>query len=93
MAAVYLQCGSGCSAEGPCKNICYDPTILGVYQDPSIEQLNYVSWSRSQNALPDRYYFDESAGEDVPVYVIDTGATLDHVVSKWLVDSASTQKR
>ncbi|KAI8277031.1 hypothetical protein K4K60_007263 [Colletotrichum sp. SAR11_57] len=26
-----------------------------------------------------RYYFDVSAGEDVPVYIVDTGATMDHI--------------
>jgi hypothetical protein len=27
------------------------------------------------------YFFDDTAGQDVPVYILDTGAQLDHPVS------------
>jgi len=73
---------------------CTDPTTALVYQNTQIEErgphaaysvdhLNYVSWSA---ALPSplgpqkRYVFDESSGEGTPVYVIDTGANLNHGV-------------
>lgn len=29
-----------------------------------------------------QYFFDESAGEDIPVYIVDTGANLRHPVSR-----------
>lgn len=29
----------------------------------------------------ERFFFDESAGEDIPVYIVDTGANLEHPVS------------
>lgn len=40
-------------------------------------QLKFVSQPRDA-APPDKYFFDESEGNNVPVYILDTGATIDH---------------
>lgn len=38
---------------------------------------------------PEKYYFDESAGDGVPVYVVDTGVNTEHPVGypPWPVPS------
>ena len=68
----------------------YDYTRQGV---------SYVSWPpKDVNADPDltRYWFDDSAGNGVNVYVVDTGANLDHSEfsysnqrTRWLLPSAA----
>ncbi|KAH7120544.1 hypothetical protein EDB81DRAFT_914184 [Dactylonectria macrodidyma] len=61
---------------------CWDPTIDLVYQADAPAQLTYVSWPESPRVLlselDNRYYFDDSSGRDVDVWVMDTGATADH---------------
>lgn len=64
---------------------CWDPTVELVWQQDAPEQLSYVSWPNtnprtSLSALQGRYYFDDSSGQDVDVWVMDTGATADHPV-------------
>ncbi|PGH04727.1 hypothetical protein AJ79_07006 [Helicocarpus griseus UAMH5409] len=41
------------------------------------DQLVFVS-TRDLSKSPKKYLFDKSAGEDFPVYIIDTGAQIDH---------------
>jgi hypothetical protein len=50
------------------------------YAQNGQSQLTYVSW-RPNFPRPQNYLFDDSAGEDINVYIVDTGATLDHPVS------------
>ncbi|KAK2774133.1 hypothetical protein CKAH01_13227 [Colletotrichum kahawae] len=44
-------------------------------------QMSYISANEgsTDDRYNQRYYFDVSAGEDVPVYIVDTGATMDHI--------------
>lgn len=65
---------------------CYDPTIELVYEEDAGLQLSYLSWPNTNprtpfSVLKDRYYFDDSFGEDVPVWVVDSGLTANHPVS------------
>jgi hypothetical protein len=55
-----------------------------VYQDNAYDHLTYVSWPQNLKEPLPRYIFDESAGEGVPVYVVDTGANLQHSVGRFL---------
>ncbi|KAH7139640.1 hypothetical protein B0J13DRAFT_638583 [Dactylonectria estremocensis] len=62
---------------------CWDPTIELVYQTDAPAQLSYVSWPDMTprvrlEVLQNRYYFDDSSGQNVDVWVMDTGATADH---------------
>jgi hypothetical protein len=73
VASVNQDCGNACDYE--------DPTIATVYQADTPEQLQYMSWTSPSNP-PDqsRYYFDDSAGEGIKTYIIDTGAAMNHEV-------------
>ncbi|KAF2159857.1 hypothetical protein M409DRAFT_60451 [Zasmidium cellare ATCC 36951] len=65
----------------PCDQQCDDPTSAIVYQN-AVEQLQFVSWPESRGidigALNGRYYFDESNGEGIRVYIVDTGVNRNH---------------
>lgn len=64
------------------RNSCpVDPTNAVVYQKDPPSQLSYLSWPEYLPEPLKRYHFDESGGADVPVYVLDTGAHLDHEVN------------
>lgn len=82
VGSIYLECGEDC----------FDPTTAVVYQDstanPDVRgttpsQLVFVSQENPvvAQAGPPRYFFDDSAGEDVPVFIVDSGASLDHKAS------------
>ena len=51
-----------------------------VYQSDAKAQLTFMSWPEYLPDALNRYYFDDSAGQGVDVYVLDTGAHLDHPV-------------
>jgi hypothetical protein len=70
---------------------CADPLIAShwryqrQYVDKVIETVNgrpqMVYLSKNQGDTYDApYTFDESAGDAIPVYIVDTGAQLDHTV-------------
>ena len=84
VASVYSECGLLCPKNASCDYTCYDPSIAQVYQEQyqtnGQDQLTYVSWARRQGFRPSRYIFDNSAGDDIPVYIVDNGATLSHQV-------------
>ncbi|KAK4501215.1 hypothetical protein PRZ48_007022 [Zasmidium cellare] len=69
----------------PCDRQCEDPTAAVLYDDDAIQQLQFVSWPLSRGhdigAMNGRYYFDDSNGEGVPVYIVDTGVNRNHPVS------------
>jgi len=81
VASVNDFCGSFCT---------FDATTAAVFQDEvtpgnpgrAIGQTPYLSWPRGQNPNPNptRYFFDDSAGSGVPVYILDTGASVNNVV-------------
>ncbi|KAK5173746.1 uncharacterized protein LTR77_002427 [Saxophila tyrrhenica] len=55
------------------------------------DQMTYLSWPDVQRQAPESFIFDDSAGEGVTVYILDTGANLqkpefDHVRERvrWL---------
>ena len=75
VASVNADCGQSCT---------FNPMTEIVYQAKAQNQLRYVSWPSLLEGLiaaSERYFFDESAGKDIKVYVVDTGANLDHPVS------------
>ncbi|KAK3720790.1 hypothetical protein LTR37_003453 [Vermiconidia calcicola] len=39
-------------------------------------QLKYLSWPPSAVRAPEKFVFDDTAGRDIPVYILDTGANL-----------------
>jgi hypothetical protein len=48
-----------------------------------MDEMVYIS-QETPTPLADynnNYYFDDAAGENINVYVVDSGADLDHVVS------------
>ncbi|KAM5343783.1 hypothetical protein ACJ41O_012320 [Fusarium nematophilum] len=62
---------------------CWDPTTELVWQEDAPLHLSYISWPDTDPrmalaGLEDRYYFDDSSGDDVDVWVLDTGASIDH---------------
>jgi len=58
-----------------------DPTTATVYQKDAFPHLRYISGKPANTNNWDRYYFDESGGEGIKVYIVDTGANLKHPVS------------
>lgn len=85
VASAHIECTSGC----------VDPTTADTnwrYQDWFLEdievsqhqrQMSFLSNNEAElrNKFNSYYFFDVSAGEDIPVYVPDTGAQMDHPVS------------
>ncbi|USW48502.1 Putative peptidase S8/S53 domain superfamily [Septoria linicola] len=68
-----------------CKADCFDPSTELVYQDSSPDHLTFISWPPPQEAaarqfedLNNQYIFDSASGKGVTVYILNTGATLDH---------------
>ncbi|KAF7557904.1 hypothetical protein G7Z17_g214 [Cylindrodendrum hubeiense] len=62
---------------------CWDPTIELVFQEDAPTQLSYVSWPNLEPRVPlsslnGRYYFDDSSGQDIDVWILDTGASAAH---------------
>lgn len=82
VAAVYDDCADSCTLDLTSAAV-FDQLIpidtdLGSWPRT---QLGYVSWPPvSVNPTPDlnKYWFDDSAGVGVNVYILDTGATLSH---------------
>lgn len=62
---------------------CYDPTTATVFQEDAPDQLTTLSWPERLGTLEDplikfedlqnRYYFDDSAGEGIDMYIVDSG--------------------
>ncbi|KAH7115486.1 hypothetical protein B0J13DRAFT_208242 [Dactylonectria estremocensis] len=76
VGSVMLQCGSDI-------NPCFDPSTSLMWQEDAESQLSYVSWPNKVDRTPfsdikGRYYFDDSNGKDVDVWIMDTGATIEH---------------
>lgn len=75
------QCDPACQDNSKCV-VCYDPSLTITVQQDASDALAFVSWPSGQPApSPDKYYFDDSNGEGVTVYILDTGANLDSPVS------------
>ncbi|KAI8271257.1 Sexual differentiation process putative subtilase-type proteinase isp6 [Colletotrichum sp. SAR11_239] len=86
VASVYRPCESDYSDP-----TLQDSKISWRYQNQYLDeqldledhqvQMSYISVNEGSQDEPynGRYYFDVSAGEDVPVYIVDTGATMDHI--------------
>ncbi|KAF4421440.1 Subtilisin-like protease 1 [Colletotrichum fructicola] len=86
VASVYRPCESDCSDP-----TLQDSKISWRYQNQYLDeqldledhqaQMSYISANEGSQdeRYNGRYYFDVSAGEDVPVYIVDTGATMDHI--------------
>ncbi|PGH04870.1 hypothetical protein AJ79_06955 [Helicocarpus griseus UAMH5409] len=52
-------------------------------------QMVYLSKNeQSKERFDDNYYFDVSAGQDIPVYIVDTGAQMDHREFEYIAHKA-----
>ncbi|KAK2787714.1 hypothetical protein FQN53_004737 [Emmonsiellopsis sp. PD_33] len=82
----------------PCTD-CGDPSTDWRYQVKYLDddiggfegrsQMIYLSANEeSEEDFDDRYFFDVSAGEDIPVYIVDTGAQLDHREFEYIAGKA-----
>ena len=49
-------------------------------QTPAPSALRMITQATGQPAFPDGYYYDESAGSNIHLYVIDSGVNPDHKV-------------
>ena len=47
-------------------------------QKPAPSSLRMITQADGQTEFPDGYYYDESAGKDIRIYVIDSGVQPDH---------------
>ncbi|KAK2763346.1 hypothetical protein FQN54_009982 [Arachnomyces sp. PD_36] len=83
VAAVYQPC-TDCGDPSTATNWRYqDKYVDEVAEELLIvsghDQMVYLSQNQQfDEDLGQEYYFDVSAGEDVPVYIVDTGAQIDH---------------
>ena len=49
------------------------------------DQMSYLSWPPSEDVAPQRFTFDDTAGEGITVYILDTGANLGKSVSRPII--------
>ncbi|KAK8033865.1 Pectin lyase fold/virulence factor [Apiospora marii] len=89
--SVYPRCTKDCGDPTAESNWRYQSKyIKGVEKsltsiNDGIPQMAFLSQSKDERTYPieqvksyQRYFFDESAGEGVPVYIVDSGANLEH---------------
>ncbi|KAK4902065.1 hypothetical protein LTR27_000967 [Elasticomyces elasticus] len=77
VASVNEDCGNSCTD---------DPTTAMVFQEDAPAQLRYISGAKYLH--DPRYYFDESSGEGIRVYIVDTGVNLKHTEFDLIRDRA-----
>ena len=54
-----------------------DLEYLGEFGFSNVRnQLKYLSWPPLAVRAPEKFVFDDTAGRDIPVYILDTGANL-----------------
>ncbi|KAF2006072.1 subtilisin-like protein [Amniculicola lignicola CBS 123094] len=71
----------GYIAAAACGSKCFDPSAEIGVQENAGDDMTYLSWGNQQRGISeyqDRYFYDTSAGKDSTIYLIDTGANLDH---------------
>lgn len=82
VAAVYDDCADKCTLDLTTTTVFDQLTpLVGPVDILPRTQLAYLSWPpETLNPAPDltKYWFDDSAGSDVPVYFLETGASLGH---------------
>lgn len=66
-----------------CNTDCYDPTTALVRQNLATDEMVFISQQANHDLAwyNHNYIYDDTAGEDIEVYIIDTGANLAHTVS------------
>ncbi|EQB56311.1 hypothetical protein CGLO_03684 [Colletotrichum gloeosporioides Cg-14] len=86
VASVYRECTSDCSdptIQDSKISWRYQSQYIDeqIYATDHIKQMAYISANKGSDdrRYNEHYYFDISAGEDVPVYIVDTGAQMDHI--------------
>ncbi|KAJ4190530.1 hypothetical protein NW759_016729 [Fusarium solani] len=64
----------------PCSDVCYDPTTDLVQQPNAPDDLVIVSQfqGQPQSWYRSNYVYDRSGGEGIHVYIVDSGANLNH---------------
>lgn len=77
MVSYYQQCTNDCPSD--VRALRYFET---EDSDP-IPELGFISEQPDDETDPDeeQYFFDQTAGENIPVYILDTGANIQHEVS------------
>lgn len=69
---------------------CPIPDATLKYQSNALDQLLFLEWEEGQDFskyhqrqffINSPYLFDDSAGQDIRVYIVDTGANLGNKVS------------
>lgn len=76
----------------------FDSTTSLMWQEDARSHLSYVSWPNRAPRTPfsdieGRYYFDDSDGKDVDIWIMDTGATIEHPVSIVLFTKGLDERR
>ncbi|KAF5500243.1 Subtilisin-like protease 3 [Colletotrichum siamense] len=86
VASVYRECTSECSdptMQDSKISWRYQSQYLDeqIYATNHMKQMAYISANKGSDnkRYNEHYYFDISAGEDIPVYIVDTGAQMDHI--------------
>ncbi|KAL3293697.1 Subtilase family protein [Colletotrichum asianum] len=86
VASVYRECTSECSdptMQDSKISWRYQSQYLAeqIYATNHMKQMAYISANKGSDnkRYNEHYYFDISAGEDIPVYIVDTGAQMDHI--------------
>ncbi|KAK2799489.1 hypothetical protein FQN50_008461 [Emmonsiellopsis sp. PD_5] len=90
VAAVYQPC-TDCGDPSTATNWRYQVKYLDDRIDgfEGRSQMIYLSENQeSEEEFNDDYFFDVSAGEDIPVYIVDTGAQLDHREFEYIAGKA-----
>ena len=67
-----------------CDKDCYDPTTDLVRQNLATDEMVFISQMRNHDLAwyNHNYIYDDTAGKDIEVYIIDTGANIAHNVSE-----------
>jgi hypothetical protein len=84
VGAVHPECTTGCADPLIGTSWLYQKDYIGVVQHVTgREQMVFLSHKQHLlgNDFDNYYNFDVSAGEDIEVFIVDTGAQIDHAVS------------
>ncbi|KAK8081144.1 serine protease precursor [Apiospora hydei] len=87
VVSVHPRCTKGCGDPTVESHWRYQTDYikenLDMTLNDGIPQMAFLSQSKDHYPLEEtgsdqKYFFDESAGEDIPVYIVDSGANLEH---------------
>ncbi len=66
-----------------CGKDCYDPSTALVRQNLATDEMVFISQMENHDLAwyNHNYIYDDTAGQDIEVYIVDTGANKAHTVS------------